>query len=277
MFDVHSHCHQPSHRGGGAASYQQRAYGARDWSFTPADYTRAMKEGGVTRAAIFGVTAHAQGIVTPNEFVERFSAEVGIDTVAFMSLDLSDPRYPEVLADGIARGFRGVKLYPTAGLFDPSSEEFDSFYREATARGLVLLWHQGATPIPEARLSLSMPFLIDEVARRHPDLTQVIAHMAHPWQREAIIVIRKNVRVFADVSANWARPQDGFHALVRAQEWGVVGKLLFGSDYPHWTPREAAEGLRALGEMRPKGMPHIERATIEHLLESDHLATLGLS
>jgi hypothetical protein len=134
----------------------------------------------------------------------------------------------------------------------------------------------GATPVPSASLAVSQPLVVDEVARRHPDLRQVIAHLAHPWQRETIITVRKNPMVYADVSAVWARPFDGFAALVRAQEWDVVPKLLFGSDFPHWTPVQAVEGLRGLAGMRPSGLPHIHDDTVAHLVESDHLATLGL-
>jgi hypothetical protein len=57
-----------------------------------------------------------------------------------------------------------------------------------------------------------------------------------------LVMLRKSRNVFADVSAAWARPYDGYRALVRAQEWGVVNKLLFGSDYPMWTPAEAVDG-----------------------------------
>jgi predicted TIM-barrel fold metal-dependent hydrolase len=74
----------------------------------------------------------------------------------------------------------------------------------------------------------------------------------------------------------WARPGDGYPALVRAQEWGVVDRLLFGSDYPHWTPADAVQGLRALAARKPADMPHIEQSTIESLIERDHLQVLGL-
>lgn len=276
MFDVHTHCHQPEHRGQSNDDYRTRAYGARSWSFTPEEFSLTMRQGGVTRAAVFGVTAHASDMYTPNDFVDKFCADVTIDTVPFMALDLADAGWRKQFDDGVRRRFRGVKLYPTSALFDPSDITHDTFYRAAQEAGLVVLWHAGATPNPSASLALSMPLLIDEVARRHPKLTQVIAHMAHPWQREALIVVRKNERVFADVSASWSRPQDGFLALVRAQEWGVVDKLVFGSDYPHWTPAEGVAGLRALADRRPTDMPHIERATIEHLIESNHMRTLGI-
>lgn len=235
-----------------------------------------MIDGGVSTAIVFGVTALAVELDTPNDFVEDFCSRVEIETVPFMALDLADPSWETRFDDGVRRGFRGVKLYPTSALFDPSDVAHDRFYERADRHGLVLLWHQGATPNPQGRLAYSEPLLIDEVARRHPTLTQVIAHMAHPWQREAIVVARKNPRVFVDVSAAWARPTDGFPALVRAQEWGVVDKLLFGSDYPHWTPAEAVAGLLSLAARRPADMPHIDDATIEHLLERDHLSALGL-
>jgi predicted TIM-barrel fold metal-dependent hydrolase len=118
--------------------------------------------------------------------------------------------------------------------------------------------------------------VVDEVARRHPDVTQIIAHLGHPWQRETIVTVRKNRRVFADVSASWARPLDGYLALTRAQEWGVVDKLLFGSDFPIWTPAQAATELRQLAASRPEGLPPIEPATVEWLLDGDPRATLGL-
>ena len=117
---------------------------------------------------------------------------------------------------------------------------------------------------------------VDEVARRHPDLVQIIAHLGHPWQRETMVVIRKNRQVFSDVSASWARPADGYRALVRAQEWGVVDKLLFGSDYPIWTPQQATDGLREIAANRVEGLPAISQELIDHLLDGDHRERLGL-
>lgn len=118
---------------------------------------------------------------------------------------------------------------------------------------------------------------MDEVARRHPDLVQIIAHLGHPWQRETIVTLRKNRRVYSDVSASWARPLDGYLALARAQEWDVVQKLVFGSDFPLWTPAEATEGLRSLASSHPSGFPPIRPSTIEWLLDGDPRAEMGLA
>lgn len=87
---------------------------------------------------------------------------------------------------------------------------------------------------------------------------------------------RKNRNVFTDVSASWARPLDGYLALVRAQEWGIVDRLLFGSDYPMWTPREATEGLRELARSGGAGLPRVGDETLDWLLNGNPLAELGL-
>lgn len=276
MLDVHTHCHQPEHWGGEWDDHWAPVYGHGADEFTPADYDAAMKAAGVGTACVFGLRATAAGVATPNEYVEWFCAETLTDTIGFMALDPMDDDLLDQLADGVSRGLRGIKLYPALGLYDPRDARFDPFYEVAMQHGLVMLWHMGATPSPVGSLAISQPLVVDEVARRHPNLVQVMAHIGHPWQREALVVCRKNRRVFTDVSASWARPFDGYHALVRAQEWSVVDKLLFGSDFPFWTPSEAVAGLREIAAMRPIGLPHVETKTIEWLLDGDPRDSLGL-
>ncbi len=273
MLDVHTHCHLPEHWGCEWSKNWQPVYGHEYVERTPEQYDEAMAAAGVDLAFVFGMRATRAGVITPNEHVEKFCAETSTPTRGFMALDLSDPDVLDQLADGVSRGLRGVKLYPVLAHFDARDEAHDRFFAAATAANLVVLWHMGATPSPEGRLELSNPLLVDDVARRHPGLTQIIAHMGHPWQRETMVVLRKSRHVFADVSAAWARPYDGHRALIRAQEWGVVDKLLFGSDYPMWTPTEAVAGLRALTDVGPG----IDPATIEWLVDGDARAALGVT
>lgn len=274
MIDVHTHCHLPEHWGCEWREHWQPVYGHEYPNHTPADYDAAMR--GVDLAFVFGMRATAAGVDTPNEYVEWFCASTETPTLGLMALDLADDDVLDQLHDGLARGLRGIKLYPVLALFDPTDERHDRFYRAAANADLIVLWHMGATPSPAGRLALSSPLAVDEVARRHPDLTQIIAHLGHPWQRETIVTLRKNRRVFADVSASWARPLDGYLALARAQEWGAVDKLLFGSDFPIWTPSAAADGLRELAALRPSGLPAIKPETVEWLLDGDPREALGV-
>jgi predicted TIM-barrel fold metal-dependent hydrolase len=277
MLDVHTHCHLAEHWGCEWHRNWQPVYGHEYANRTPEQYDEAMAAGGVDLAFVFGMRATRAGVITPNEYVEWFCAQTQTPTLGFMALDLTDADVLDQLADGVARGLRGIKLYPVLAHFDPRDEAHDPFFRAATEAGLIVLWHMGTTPSPEGRLEVSNPLVVDDVARRHPRLRQIIAHLGHPWQRETIVVLRKNRNVFGDVSANWARPLDGFMALVRAQEWGVVPKLLFGSDYPMWTPAEAVAGLRELVARRPSGLPSISQDTIDWLVDGDPRAALGLA
>lgn len=275
MIDVHTHCLLQEHWGCEWEDNWQPVYGRKWTDVDPAHYDESMV--GVQAAFVFGLRATAAGVATPNDFVAWFCANTETNTIGFMALDPTDPDVLDQLADGADKGLRGIKLYPVLAHFDARDTRFDPFYRAAAERGLVLLWHMGATPSPAGDLLVSQPLIIDEVARRHPNLVQIIAHMGHPWQRETIVVLRKNRRVFADVSGCWATPFDGYRALIRAQEWSVVPKLLFGSDYPLWTPAEAVAGLRRLAATRPEGLPWVQDSTIESLIDSDPLPALGLA
>ncbi len=267
MLDVHTHCLQHEHWGPEWDENWKPVYQHEFEDVLPEVYDQVMSEAGVTQAFVFGMRATKAGVLTPNRFVARFCEQTSTPTIGFMSLDLSDPDVMDQFDEGYGLGLRGIKLYPVLAHFDPRDPMCDPVYEAATKRGIPILWHMGASPSKAGDLRWADPLLVDDVARRYPELTQIIAHLAHPWQRETMLVLRKNARVFSDVSASWARPFDGFHALVRAQEWGVVPKLLFGSDYPVWTPQEAVDGLLAMGKLSLGTLPGIRPETIDGLFD----------
>jgi predicted TIM-barrel fold metal-dependent hydrolase len=115
------------------------------------------------------------------------------------------------------------------------------------------------------------------LANRFPDLKLIIAHLGHPWQREAVMVVRKHRNVFADVSGMWHRPWEGFNALLSAIEWGVTGKLLFGSDYPIWTPQFAMEKLTALPQQFHNfGLPRISNEVVDDIIHRNAFELLAI-
>jgi len=216
LVDVHTHFLRGAHWGCEWVDHWQPVYGEPWPEITPEEFDDAMK--GVDVAVVFGVRAFAVGVATPHQEVIRFCEQVQTATVPFMALDPADTDVLEQLSAGVALGMKGIKLYPVLSGFDATDPVQDTFYRAAVGAGLPILWHVGATPSPVGDLRLSLPMMIDDVARRHPDLVQIMAHLGHPWQRETITVLRKNRNVFADVSASWSRPFDGQQALVPRPE-----------------------------------------------------------
>jgi hypothetical protein len=256
MIDVHTHHLLPEHWGEEFECNWRPVYGQSWPCQTPADFDDAMV--GVDCAIVFGITATRVGLRTPHKVVVDFCAETKRPTIGFMALDLTDRDVFDQLEDGCEVGLRGIKLYPVLAGFSPADAQYESFFQVVEERGIPVLWHMGTTPSPAGRLALTLPVLIDEVAHRHPELRQIIAHMGHPWQRDTVVVLRKNRNVFADISGLWARPFDGYLALVCAQEWGVVDKLLFGSDYPLWTPAEAVTGLHKVSALSAGTFPKVK-------------------
>ena len=61
-------------------------------------------------------------------------------------------------------------------------------------------------------------------------------------------------------------------------EWDVTDKLLFGSDFPLWTPQEAMEKMRRLNDqVEGTNLPRIPDEVIEGIINRDSVKLLGLA
>lgn len=198
--------------------------------------------------------------------------------IGFMSVH---PDAPDVL-DEMERahkdlGLRGIKLGPNYQNFDPLGENARRVYARAQELGLPVLFHQGTSPIRDAPLRYAHPLVMDEVAMAFPDLRIVMAHLAHPWIEDCLVVVRKHPNVYADVSARFYRPWSFYNGMRYAYEWAVIDKLFFGTDWPVTTPAEAMAGLRGLnGFAMRHHLPEVPEELIEGIIHRDALALLKL-
>ena len=130
----------------------------------------------------------------------------------------------------------GVKVFPTFHMLDPSSPRLDPVYRAVAEIGGLVIVHTGCDPgvfeFPEM-CSLARPSLVERAARRHRDVTFIVAHLGaysalKPgiFFEEALKALERD-NVYADTSAS-----DPLYVERAAREVGA-GKLLFGSDYPY--------------------------------------------
>lgn len=277
VVDVHTHNMLAVHWGPEYEAHWQPVYGVPWTDITFEAYDEAMRP--VDRAIVFGITAEAVGMNTPDDYTAQFVARNPAKYVGFMGLDPDAPDAIDRLERGATElGLKGIKLYPVLAGFDPTDTAYSDFFARAQRHGLAVLWHFGATPSPAGRLRNSHPLLLEDVAMRFPDLNMVVAHLGHPWQKDTALVLRKHANVYADVSAQWFRTWEGFNALIGCVEWGVAEKLLFGSDYPLWTPEEAMRALRELPtRYGGSGLPSLDPDLIERIIHRDSLALLGIA
>jgi predicted TIM-barrel fold metal-dependent hydrolase len=159
----------------------------------------------------------------------------------------------------------------------PSSERFVALMARAEQLDVPVMIHQGTTFCSNVSLELANPMLLQPIALKFPRLRMVIAHMGHPWIAETLVLIRKHRHLYTDISALYYRPWQFYNALVMAMEYGVLDRLLFGTDYPFTTPESTMAAVRKVNEMAAgTNMPRIPEAKIEEMIHRDSLALLGL-
>ncbi len=241
------------------------------------DYMQAMAK--VDKAIVFGLKARLVGLYVPNEYIAQFVAKAPDKIIGFMSLDPTEPNFMDDFEHAYHDlKLKGIKLGPIYAGFDPRSRKLDALYAKAQKEGLPILFHAGTSFVRWGYLEFTRPYLWDEVARLFPELKIVLAHLAHPWESECIAVIRKHPNVYADISGLHYRPWQFYNSLMLCQEYGVMHKLLFGSDYPFTTPEETIKGLRSINRFtNGTSLPRISETAIEELIHRDALTLLGLS
>ena len=105
----------------------------------------------------------------------------------------------------------------------------------------------------------------------------MIAHLGAPWVDETILLLAKHTNFFADVSGLFSQPLKAYNALLTAQQYGVMHKLLFGSGFPFSTPAEAIEALYSINQIcRGTNLPLIPREQLRGIVERPTLDLLGI-
>lgn len=206
-----------------------------------------------------------------NAYPEKF--------IGFVSVHPHDPRAIEEIERGTQDlHLRGIKLGLNYQNTDPLGPEAFRIFDYAQAHRLPVLVHTGTSPVRFADMDYAHPRHIDRVAMAFPDLTVIMAHIGHPWQADCIAVIRKHPHIWADVSGSVLRAWGHYNAMRMATEWGVLDKLLFGSDFPASTPAETMERLRDVNSIiRGTALPPVPDDEIEAIIHRDSLALLGLN
>ena len=279
IIDVHSHAWR--FPGDFSADFIQQAQRARaglavDLTVRYEDY--AASANGVTKTIVFGGKARLSGLWVDDEHVASYVAQHPDKLIGFLSVDPTQDGWAREMQTGHEElGLRGIKLLPMYAGFSPDDERLEPLWRYAERCGLPILLHMGTTFIAQAPLTYTLPRLIEPVAVRHPELKIILAHLAHPYEGECIVTIRKHENVFADISALHYRPWQLYNSLMLVQEYGVWHKVLFGTDFPFTTVDASIAGIRALNDMlEGTKLPRLDTAQIEALIHRDSLQLLGL-
>jgi predicted TIM-barrel fold metal-dependent hydrolase len=279
IVDVHTHVwERPAHLSDAFIEDAKAAAGA---GYKPIEvdldeHWRAMEP--VDRAIVLGFRARHVGVLVPNEYVAEYVGRHPEKLIGFCSVDPNDADAVEQLDHAITRlGLRGLKVGPIYQNIHPQDERFLALMARAEALGVPVLIHQGTTFCSNVSLELANPILLQPIALKLPKLRMLIAHMGHPWIAETLVLIRKHANFYSDISALYYRPWQFYNALVLAMEYGVLDKLLFGTDYPFTSVQATLDGLRSLNQMvEGTNLPRLNMEAIERMIHRDSLRLLGL-
>lgn len=230
------------------------------------------------RAVVLAFAAPRIGFVVPNDYVSAYCRQHPEKLIGFASVDPGSRAAPYELERAVKDlGLKGLKLAPIYQHFHPCSKEAFAVYEAAQALKLPVLFHQGTTFVRDAPLEYARPALLDEVARRFPELRLWIAHLGHPWAEEMAATIRKHPHMYADMSALHTRPVQYYMGLNICVEYGVANKVFLGSDYPIFNLEQTIAGLRGINRVvEGSGFPRIPEAVIEGIIARNPLPLLGL-
>lgn len=232
----------------------------------------------VDKSFVLGFKSRYLRAEIPNRFVSEYVARNPDKLVGFAGIDPTELGAVEELK--IAKKelrLRGVTLSPANQDFHPSDSNAMRVYEMAEELEMPVLVHPCGQNSDASKLEFGRPYLFDEIARTFPNLRIIIAQMGQPFVDETIILLGKHPNVYADVSGMLARPWQAYNALVNAHQYGVIDKLLFGSDFPYTNATECIETLFSLNQI-PQGthLPTIPREALRGIVERDAIALLGL-
>lgn len=242
----------------------------------PEDHWNAMS--GVGRVVVLAMRFRNVGVDVSNDAVASYVRQHPDKLLGFMSVDPHEPDPVGELERAYhTLGLKGIKMSPIYQNYHPMDKKAQEIYARAQKLGLPILVHQGATFPRRAPLKYAMPYLLEDVALAFPDLRIVIAHLGHPWENETIVLIRKQPNLYSDISGLFYRPWQFYNSMLLAQEYNVLHKLFFGSDWPIATPEDTVRGLRNVNSIiGDTPLPKVSLEAVEEIIERDSLAVLGL-
>ncbi|MFV9457024.1 amidohydrolase family protein [Rhodococcus sp. JVH1] len=257
--DWHTHIYLPEHLGPvwtdrGTELVGRPGFGRADL----AEHTRVMVESGVERFLVLGLQVARIGMKVPNDYVGEYLDANRERAIGVGSVDPTQPGAADELRRAVREyGLHGVKLSPPYQGFHPHCDEAYEVYRAAADLGIFLMFHQASVFAPDGCNEYAYPMFLDKVAREFRDTNILVAHFGKPWMNETVELMMKNRNVFADVSTLPVKTWQLYNGLRLAIEGHVTDRLVFGSDFPSFCPKESADQFLAISELdMPLPIPH---------------------
>jgi len=122
---------------------------------------------------------------------------------------------------------------------------YDPYLKICEEYGIPVAIHTGGGPpettyrgSPKARLLLGNPLLIEDVLVKYPKLKIYLMHSGVNYYHEALRLMLSYPQVYTDLGVVlWVHPMPKYYGrefLLRAKEFGMLDRVMFGSDQMVW-------------------------------------------
>jgi predicted TIM-barrel fold metal-dependent hydrolase len=270
VIDFHTHPWRPAELNPATAQFiRDISTAVRDHGDTLTDIryaTSELRRQGVEHAVLLPEHCPATSGNVRTDTVLDLALQSDGFFIPFASVDpMTDDEPAALLEDYIARGARGLKLYPSYQFYYPNDAIVYPLYEVCRAHEIPVLLHIGSSVIPGTRLKYCDPIHLDDVAVDFPELSVVMAHGGRGfWYDACAFLAAHHPNFYIDVAGLVPEklPQY-FPTLDR-----LARKMVFGSDWPAM-PRSVAANVQVIESLglRPAVLDSILRLNAGKLLK----------
>lgn len=241
---VDAHCHiYPEKISSKATAGTDRFYNIGHSAGTGrcADLIERGKKAGTDRFIVQSVATTVSQVKSINRFIAgEVEASKGL-FVGFGTLHPDSETIEEDFEELLSLGLCGVKLHPDIQRFAINEKKCNIIYELCLRASLPILMHTG-----DKRYNYSNPDCLIPVLRAYPSLTVIGAHLGG-WSvwREAREKLCRYGNLYVDCSSSMPFLTDD--EVKRSIESFGVSRVIYGTDYPMWSPEEEIGHFLSLG------------------------------
>jgi hypothetical protein len=204
---------------------------------------KQLRELGVRRFSALPY-AHRPGVA---EYLNDWAADLAarVPEVLASATFFPEPDAEEYVARRIAAGTEIFKVHVQVGDFDLNDPLLDGVWGRLADAGTPVVIHVNSGPVANAHTG---PEPMRVLARRHPRLTAVLAHMGAPDYAEFLALAEEYERVYLDTTmafTDFFEEMAPFPRDLRPRLRDGGAKVLLGSDFPN-IPYSYAHQLESL-------------------------------
>lgn len=206
---------------------------------TTEDMLAASEKAGITHSIVFSVATKTTQVSSINKFIAN---EVALSPDRLIGLGTLHPDSEDLdgdIKELISLGLKGVKLHPDIQGFKIDDYRCLKIYEKCEGK-LPILMHTG-----DLRYDFSNPNRLKPVLEIFDNLTVIGAHLGgwSIWDK-AVKELKNYKNFYVDCSSSlYAINSKTATSIIR--EYGAE-RVLFGTDYPMWDPREEMERFNSL-------------------------------